>query len=159
MIEVHEQVDVPAAPDAVWALLSNPHEVVDCVPGASLGEEHEDGSFDGTLMVKFGPARVTFKARTTLELDPETKSGNVTARGKDNQGGTRFSTTMHFRVVEQPEAAGSSIPVDAQVEISGKLAMLVEGGAKFVIKRLTEQFSERLAARLTGAPPVAAAAE
>lgn len=150
MIEVNEQIDVPSAPRIVWDLLSDPRAVVDCVPGAALGDEQEDGSFDASLTVKFGPAKVTFHARVALVLDTAAMTGQVTAKGKDKQGGTRFRSTMTFRVVEQAEPPGSTIPIEAQVEIFGRLASLVEGGAKLVVKRMTGEFTERLAARCAG---------
>ena len=106
MIEVREQVEVPAPARAVWAILSNPGAVVDCVPGAALGEQHEDGTFDATLLVKFGPAKVTFRARVAVAFDAAAMSGRVNSKGKDNQGGTRFNATMGFRVVEQPGEIG-----------------------------------------------------
>src|SRR5688572_13490876 len=100
MIEVHERIEVPASPRSVWEVLSDPHAVVECVPGAGVGEKHEDGSYDATLTVKFGPAKVAFRARFTLELDPAALSGKVVSRAKDNQGGTRVKTSMAFKVVE-----------------------------------------------------------
>ncbi len=147
MIEVNEQIDVPSAPRIVWDLLSDPRAVVACVPGAALGEQHEDGSFDASVTIKFGPAKVAFHAKVALELDASTMVGHVTSKGKDNQGGTRFNARMTFRVAEQAEQAGSTIPIEAKVEIFGRLAMLVEGGAGLVVKRMTSEFSERLAAR------------
>lgn len=147
MIEINERIDVPAAPSTVWEILSDPHAVVECVPDATLGAQHEDGSFDATLVVKFGPAKVKFQARVALELDAAAHSGNVNARGKDNQGGTRVRATMHFKVSEQELAAGSTILVTAEVEVTGRLASVVETGAKLVVKRMTSEFSERLAAR------------
>ena len=113
MIEVNESVEVLSPPQTVWDLLSDPHAVVNCVPGATLGDQHEDGSFDGSLMVKFGPAKVTFHTRVSLALDVAAKVGHVTARGKDNQGGTRVRATMTFKVVEQTDPPGSSIPIEA----------------------------------------------
>ena len=151
MIEINEKFDVPnAQPRTVWELLSDPHDVVNCVPGATLGEEHEDGSFDGSMTVKFGPARVTFKARISLELDDAAMSGRVTARGKDNQGGTRFTAAMSFKVTEQPEQTGSTVLITGENEISGKLAGLVESGAKIVIKRMSADFAENLQKRVAG---------
>lgn len=147
VIEVSERVEVPSPPRAVWELLSNPHAVVECVPGASLGERHEDGSYDAGLTVKFGPAKVTFRVRFTLELDEAGMSGKVASRGKDNQGGTRVKANMAFRVVDGAAPGSAAILIDAQVEIGGKLASLVEGGANLVVKHLTKEFSERLAAR------------
>jgi carbon monoxide dehydrogenase subunit G len=150
MIEVNERIEVPSAPRTVWNVLSDPHEVVACVPGAALGEQQEDGSYDATLTVKFGPAKVTFRARFALELDAAAMAGRVIARGRDDQGGTRIRSTMNFKVVEQAEPPGTAIPIEAQVEIGGRLATLVEGGATLVVKRMTKEFTERLVERCTG---------
>jgi carbon monoxide dehydrogenase subunit G len=148
MIEISERFEVPCgSARTVWELLSDPHAVVACIPGAELGEEHEDGSFDGSLAVKFGPARVTFRARIELQLDHEAMVGRVTSRGKDSQGGTRFRAAMTFKVLDQPEQAGTTVVIDGENEISGKLAGLVESGAKFVIKRMSADFATNLAAR------------
>ncbi len=159
MIDVRERVEVPSALETVWELLADPHAVVNCVPGAALGDQHEDGSFDGSLTVKFGPAKVTFHTRVALELDAAAKVGHVTARGKDNQGGTRVRATMTFKVVELTDAPGTAILIDAQVEISGRLALVVEAGASMVVKRMTREFSEQLAARYAGPVPGEASAQ
>jgi carbon monoxide dehydrogenase subunit G len=151
MIEISERIEVPASPAPVWDLLSHPTAVVECVPGATLGEAHDDGSFDGSLLVKFGPAKVTFRARIHLELDEVAMRGRVTARGKDNQGGTRFTAATAFAVNENADAPGSVILIKGETEITGKLANIVESGAKIVIKRMTAEFAERLAARCAGA--------
>jgi len=148
MIEVNERIDVPAAAVAVWDVLANPRAVVECVQGAALGDAHEDGSFDASLVVKFGPAKVTFRARVALELDGAAMSGRVSSRGKDSQGGTRFHAAMTFRVVPRADAPGSTLTITAQVEITGRLSTVVESGASLVVKRMTADFSQRLAARL-----------
>ena len=150
MIEVNERIEVPAPPRVVWDLLADPRAVVECVPGAALGEQHEDGSFDASLTVKFGPAKVAFRVRFTLELDAAGMTGKVASRGKDNQGGTRVKTNMTFRVVDGATPGSAAIPIDAQVEIGGKLASLVESGANLVVKHLTKEFTERLAAKVGG---------
>ena len=151
MIEINESFEVPRArPREVWNLLSDPHAVVECVPGASLGEEHEDGSFDGSLAVKFGPARVTFKARIELDLNEEAMTGSVTARGKDSQGGTRFRATMGFKVTEAQNDAGTTVLINGENEITGKLSGIVEAGAKIVVKRMAADFAGNLAAKCGG---------
>ncbi len=147
MIEISEHLEIPAPPRVVWNVLSNPHAVVDCVPGAKLGDRLEDGSYDATATVKFGPAKVTFRATVALELDGAAMIGHVSSRGRDDQGGTRVKTAMTFKVVAGQAPGSSAVPIDAQVEISGRLASLVESGAALVIKRITGEFTERLAAR------------
>lgn len=149
MIEVNERIEVAAPPAAVWALLADPRAVVDCVPGAALGDKQEDGSYDATLLVKFGPAKVSFTAKVGIEYDTPAMSGSVSSRGKDNQGGTRVKSAMTFKVAEGATPGTSVIPITAQVEISGRLASLVESGANLVVKRMTADFTERLAAKLS----------
>jgi carbon monoxide dehydrogenase subunit G len=119
--------------------------VVGCVPGAALTAEHEDGSFDGTMTVSFGPTKVTFKARVSLELDNDAMKGNVPARGKDTQGGTRMKTSLTFTVA--PEGSGSSVVSDGQVELTGPLSSMIEGGASVVVKRMSSEFASNLAKR------------
>ena len=150
MIEVSERIEVAAAPRAVWEILRNPRAVVECVEGAEVGDQHEDGSYDAKMVVKFGPARVSFKTRFTLALDEAAMSGRVESRGKDNQGGTRVKTIMTFKVTEGAAPGSAAIPIDAQVDISGKLASLVETGANIVVKRMTADFTEKLAAKVGG---------
>ena len=151
MIEVNERIEVPSAPRIVWGLLSDPRAVVECVSGASLGDQHEDGSFDATLVVKFGPTKVTFRARVLVELDPAAMARRVTAKGKDSIGGTRVQARMRFNIVEQTDPPGSAVPITSEVEISGRLAGLIETGAKMVVKRMVGEFTERLAERCAGA--------
>jgi len=146
MIAIHERFSVSSDRRTVWGVISDPWAVASCVPGASLGERQEDGSLDASLAVKFGPVKVTFHARVTLELDDAAMVGHVTARGKDNQGGTRFTSTMTFEVMDEAES-GSTVAIDGEVEISGKLAGLIESGASIVVSRMSSEFADSLAKR------------
>ena len=102
---------------------------------------------DAAVTVKFGPVKVTFRAKVALELDGTAMIGHVSSRGRDSQGGTRVKTAMTFKVMAGEAPGSSAVPIDAHVEISGRLASLVESGAALVVKRMTDEFTERLAAR------------
>jgi hypothetical protein len=58
---------------------------------------------------------------------------------------------MSFKVEERADPPGAVIPIVASVDISGRLASVIETGASLVVKRMTKDFSERLADRLAGA--------
>ena len=155
MIEVNERIEVPSTPQAVWAILSDPTAVVDCVEGAVLGDKQEDGSFNAKMTVKFGPAKVSFAANVLVEYDQANQSGSVTARGRDGISGTKFKTAMQFKVEGQdapPNVTRSAIPIKAECELSGRLAHLIESGANLVIKRMTASFAEKLAEKCGGTP-------
>src|SRR5690348_11050234 len=80
VIEIHERFSIPADPTAVWGIISDPHIVVGCVPGATLGAQQDDGAYDANVAVKFGPVKVTMNALVTLELDEPAMVGHVAAR-------------------------------------------------------------------------------
>ncbi|WP_328582020.1 serine aminopeptidase domain-containing protein [Streptomyces sp. NBC_00370] len=146
MIEINEKFSVAAVPDEVYAVLSDPHAVVECVSGAELGEQREDGSYHGTMTVKFSALRVKFAGKILLELDREARWGKVVASGRDGQGGTKFQATAEFTVVEGDD--GSAVgTVSGQVELNGKLASVIENAATAVVRRMTADFVEALSMR------------
>lgn len=149
MITIKEEIAVPSPRERVWEVVSDPASVVSCINGAELGAAHDDGSFDGSLLVKFGAIRVRFAARVSLELDEPEHEGRLSARGGDGQGATRFRGEATFRVVEDEEAGGARVVMAGEVVLTGKLASLVESGAGAVVSRMTKDFSAQLVQRCT----------
>lgn len=145
MIEVSERFEVSAPPATVWQLLADPYAVVGCVPGAAITGESDDGALETTLSVKFGPLTVAFQSRATLELDDAAMSGRIAARGRDKQGGARFQASAQFGV--EASESGSVVVTRGEVDISGKLASLIESAAGVVVKRMSAEFADCLRAR------------
>jgi uncharacterized protein len=145
-MKIHESVSVASDPRTVWSVISDPESVVTCVPGASLGRQRDDGSWDASVAVKFGPVNVAFQALVSLAADEVAMTGRVIARGKDSQGGTRVASTMTF-AVKDAAPSGSEVTIDSEVEISGRLAGVIETGAPIVVKRMAREFAANLARR------------
>ena len=69
-IEKTYQVDAPV--ERVWAFLTDPENVVSCIPGASLDEMVDERSFRGRVSVKVGPVEARYKGEARFEeLDME----------------------------------------------------------------------------------------
>lgn len=153
MIEFNQSMELDADTKSVWSVLSDPLAVAQCVDGAILGAQRDDGTYDARMTVRFGPTSVTFAASVDIELDATSMAGRVQSKGKDSKGGARFETVMAFHVEERKDRPGSIVPIAASVKLAGRLAPLIETGASFVVKRLTKDFSERLSARLGVAEP------
>jgi carbon monoxide dehydrogenase subunit G len=151
LIDVREEFSVQASPDSVWEIVSNPYEVVSCIPGASITAQREDGSYTGSIGIKFGPTSIAFQTLVTLELIPDLHEGRLVSQAKDSRGGARTKATMSFSVKPSGDKTGSIIAFQGTVEISGPLASMVEDGASFVIKRMVAVFAERLAEKCS--PP------
>jgi esterase/lipase/carbon monoxide dehydrogenase subunit G len=144
MIDINERFAVAAASPEVYAVLSDPSAVVECVAGAELGKQHEDGSYDAKMTVKFSALRVSFAGKVRLELDEDNRSGTVKASGRDGQGGTKFQATATFQVTPEDGGVASSVIATGQVVLSGKLASVIEGAATAVVRRMTADFVEAL---------------
>lgn len=145
-MDIHERIEVTASPDEVWAVLEDPYAVVSCIPGAEIVGQREDGSYDATVGIKFGPTRIAFKGRVEIELDQTARTGRVVGRGKDGIGGTKVQATANFKVT--PADTGATILMDGAVDVSGRLATFIEAGANLVVGRMSGEFAERLGARL-----------
>jgi uncharacterized protein len=149
MIEITETFSVAAPPEDVWRLLADPAAVVGCVPGAAIVSHNDDGSLETTLTVRFGPLSVTFQAHAELELDEHEREGRIRARGRDKQGGARFQASASFGVT--PSDAGSVVTTRGEVDLSGRLASMIETGAGVVVKRMSAEFADCLRARCAAA--------
>jgi len=158
MIDINETVRLPASEDEVWAVLSDPHQVVGLIADAEITSENTDGTYNGRMTVKFGPMRVSFVARVALDLDQSARTGTITAHGKDSQGGTRMKTTASLSLASVgPEV--TDVSLEGTVELSGRLASQIEGAAGSVVKRMSSEFTDALAARLGPEPIVEAGGE
>jgi hypothetical protein len=63
---------------------------------------------------------------------------------------------MTFKVTDGDES-GSTVTVDGEAEISGKLAGVIESGASIVVHRMAGEFADNLARRCAGATDAATA--
>jgi carboxylesterase len=151
MIEINEKFTVAASPQDVYNVLSDPNAVVECVAGAAIGEQHEDGSYDGSMTVKFSALRISFKGKVALDLNPEELKGTVRASGRDGQGGTKFQATAAFEVIPQDGGTTSLVTATGEVVLSGKLASVIEGAAGAVVRRMTGEFVDALSVRCASA--------
>ncbi|UDY23932.1 hypothetical protein LH076_01130 [Nocardioides sp. Kera G14] len=145
---------MPHPPEIVWEVLSDPATVVSCIDGSELGEQHEDGTFDARLAVKFAAIKVGFAARISLDLDEAERTGRMEARGADSRGSTRVQGNAAFAV--SPTATGSEVALDGVIELNGQLASLVTTGAAVVVDRMTRTFSEKLEATCAERDPATA---
>ena len=148
-MRIENTVEVDAPLDRVWALVNDIPRVAPCMPGAALTGVLDDKTYEGTVAVKLGPLRMSYKGKVTVdEIDHAGHSARLTASGKDTKGAGTARASVETRL----EPAGDThtrLHVTSDVQLTGKVASFGRGGAiNDVATRLFGQFADCLRATL-----------
>lgn len=147
-LKISESFNLPAPPERVWPLLTDPAGIADCLPGAEL-ESVDGDDYLGAVRVKVGPVTVNYKGRIRFtEVDEDNWRLRMVGNGTDRRGGGSASLTMLSAVTE--DEGGSRVSIDADVQIAGKLVRFGRGMFQAVSKQLLGEFAERLSRKLLG---------
>jgi carbon monoxide dehydrogenase subunit G len=155
-MKLSSQFTVPAAPDKVVALFFDPATMRECLPGCEELQQVDEKTFRGVLTnevahVKF---RAGFSADITSVEQPadDTSPAVVKAvlKGEDRRLGStiKIDATMTITPVGQE----SRVDYDLEMAMWGKLGRLGEAVIRRRSVEVERQFSEALAAVVTGQP-------
>jgi uncharacterized protein len=155
-MRIENTVEVDAPLDQVWALVNDIPRVAPCMPGAALTGVLDDKTYEGTVAVKLGPLRMSYKGKVVVEeVDEANHSARLAASGRDTKG----AGTARASVTTRLEPAGDTrtrLQVTSDVQLTGKVASFGRGGAiNDVATRLFGQFADCLRATLEGGPAAA----
>jgi carbon-monoxide dehydrogenase small subunit len=129
--------------------------VAQCLPGAELLGQSDDGSYDGKLSVKLGPMAASFEGKATVTPDPSARTATIEGKGVDRSGGSRGQVKVTYNIV--PDGTGSKVGVNADVTLSGPVAQFGRTGLiNEMSKRLIGEFVDCLEAKLAAETPTAA---
>ena len=149
-IEEGFTIDAPAT--AVWAILSDPRQLSELLPGAEITEQIDDTTYEGGMTVKVGPLVAAYTGTVSFILNEDERSAVVHARGQGKAGMGTAEMTMNSRVAALPDG-GAEVTMDSDVTVTGILAQLGRGMTQVVSKRMLQEFVQRLTNALEGSPP------
>jgi carbon monoxide dehydrogenase subunit G len=150
-MQLTNTVPVKAAPDEVFALISDIQRVASCMPGAAL--EGQDGDlWRGAVKVKVGPITAAYAGTVRfLEVDSGKRRLRVHAAGADTHGSGDAEAEVALEVVEA--LGGAQLNLVTDLVIRGKIAQFGKGAIATVSERILQQFALNLGNLLDG--PVA----
>ena len=146
-MKISQEFEVASSPEVVWRFFQDVPAVAQCLPGAELTDQDDDGSYQGKLSVKLGPMTAAFEGKATVTPDPDSKSAAIEGKGVDKKGGSRGQVKVQYQVAGVPD--GSKVTVDADVHLSGPVAQFGRTGLiNEMSKRLIGEFVSCLEAKL-----------
>ena len=154
MPTISETITIPAPPNEVWPLLSDPASVAACIPGAILSPDREGDAWKGSIRVKFGPTVAVFKGEATLTYDHAARTCTIAGRGIDGRGASR---ALANGVVKAFGDTTTTLQVDGDYNVTGPLETFANAGGVHVARALLAEFSTNMAKLVTEKRPAAAA--
>jgi uncharacterized protein len=139
-IEDSFRVDVPV--EEAWKVLLDLERIAPCLPGAQLTEVEGD-EYRGTVKIKVGPITAQYKGVAKIEeADEAHRKVVLQAEGRDTRGQGNASATVTATLV--PEGDGTTVNIDTDLNITGKVAQFGRGVMADVSSKLLGQFAENL---------------
>jgi len=159
-MRIENVVEVEAPIDRVWALVNDIPRVAPCMPGAALTGVVDERTYEGTVAVKLGPLRMSYKGKVVIEqVDEAGRSARLAASGKDVKGAGTARATVETRL-EPLGDTRTRMSVASDVQLTGRVASFGRGGAiNDVATRLFGEFADCLRATLEAEGTPAAAEE
>jgi len=164
--KIEERFEVQAPVERVWSYLTDPKRVVECLPGAQLLEQKEDGSFTGAIKVKVGPMAMSYKGQGKFtEINQETHQVRMVGDAREVTGSGSTKVSM-LSTVAPLASGGCEVLVNADIDLVGKIVQFGRGMIEEVSRQMFKQFSACVRSKLeapdepvavtAGAAPVSA---
>lgn len=139
-------LDLPADPDAVFALINDVERVASCLPGAVL-DGQEDDTYLGRVTFKVGPISAAYSGKVRFtEIAPDERRLRLSARGADSHGNGDAEADVTLTVA--PTEGGSALDLHTDLVVRGKIAQFGKGAITTVSRKLLDQFARNLTAQL-----------
>jgi carbon monoxide dehydrogenase subunit G len=146
-MKISQEFVVERPPADVWTVFQDVPSVAQCLPGAELTTENEDGSYEGNLSVKLGPMTAAFEGTAKIAPDEANHTATIEGKGVDKKGGSRGQVKVVYAIVDDDR--GSKVTVDADVTLSGPAAQFGRTGLiNEMSKRLIGDFVSCLEGKL-----------
>ena len=151
-VKIEKRFQVSEPVEKVWAFLSDPRQVVTCVPGAQITEQTDDRHYKGAIRVKVGPSVTDYKGEVEiLRLDPEAHEIEILGKGTDVRGKGSASMKMSGKVSATADG-GSEVVSVSELNVVGILAQMGARVIQEVSNIMFEQFMGNFRRRLQEGP-------
>ena len=139
--KIEERFEVQAPVERVWKYLTDPAQVVQCLPGAELLEKQDERNFLGAIKVKVGPLSMSYKGKAQFtEIDEQAHQVRMVGEAREVGGSGSTKVTM-LSTVTPAANGGCAVVVNADVELVGKIVQFGRGMIEEVSKQMFRQFS------------------
>ena len=148
------EFSVPGAPDEVIRRFADVERMARCMPGAAIEGRDDEGNYLGSMLVAFGPKRIKFRGRVTVETDFAAHTGSLRGRGAADMRAARIEVRISYALRDDPAAPGATlVKLTSDADLGGVLADFARTGGVPFAGALMRDFSQRVAAEFRTEAP------
>jgi len=149
-IKIEKTFQVQEPVEKVWPLLSDPHKVVTCVPGAQITEQIDESNYKGTISVKVGPSVTNYKGEIQIvRLDQQNHEIEILGKGQDVRGKGSASMKMTGKLLALDDG-GTEVTSISELNVVGILAQMgsrvISEVSNVLFEKFTKNFQQQLQA-------------
>jgi uncharacterized protein len=157
-VKIDKTYPMPCSAEVAWEFLQNLEAVAGCMPGAKITEGLDAGRYKGTVMVKVGPATMSFRGEVEMkDVDPAARTLRLLGKGTDSTGSSGASMNLTARI-EAAEGGLCALVGAAEVSTSGKAAAFGGRMMNTVADQILKQFADNFAGQVSALQAQRAAA-
>jgi len=147
-VQLDKSFPIAGPPEAAWAVLQDVEAVAGCMPGADITERVDDSHYKGTVNVRVGPAKMSFRGELEVQdIDPSARSLRLIGKGTDSTGTSGASMDLLARI-DAADGGLSTLVGSSEVSMSGKAASFGGRMMQSVADRILAEFADNFAARV-----------
>lgn len=147
-VQIDKTFPMACSPEIAWEFLQNIEAVAGCMPGAKLTERVSDNHHKGTVSVKVGPAKMSFRGDVEVQdVDPTNHSLRLIGKGTDSTGSSGASMNILARI-DSSEGGLCELVGSSEVSMSGKAAAFGGRMMNTVADNILQQFADNFAAEV-----------
>jgi uncharacterized protein len=150
-VRIEKSFEVNEPVEKVWAFLSDPRQVVTCVPGAQITGQSDERHYTGAIRVKVGPSTTDYKGEIEiLRLDAQAHEIEILGKGTDVRG--KGSASMRMTGKVSATAGGSEVVSVSELNVVGILAQMGARVIQEVSNIMFDQFMANFRRKLQEGP-------
>jgi carbon monoxide dehydrogenase subunit G len=140
------EFSVPGRPADVIQRFADVERMARCMPGAVIEGRDEEGNYLGGMLVSFGPKKIRFRGRVTVETDLAALTGSLRGRGAADMRAARIGVHIAYALRADPATPDTTlVKLTSDAELGGVLADFARTGGIPFANALMQDFSRRAA--------------
>jgi len=117
-----------------------------CMPGAMIEGRDDEGNYLVGMLVAFGPKKIKFRGKVSVETDFAAHTGSLRGRGAADMRAARIEVRIAYTLRDDQAAAGRTmVTLSSDAELGGVLADFARTGGIPFANALMQDFSRHAA--------------